>query len=146
MRDTTPVRIDGFARMPDHFFISYSSVDGLPFSLKLADDLASGPPAFTVWLDKRHLRPSEDWDEQIAEAIRACKALIFVMTSDSIAATSVCKQEWTRALRYKKPIIPLLAARDAEIPFRLEPRQRTNFTSANESALAKLRQHLTWMD
>ena len=146
MRDTTPVRIDGFARMPDHFFISYSSVDGLPFSLKLADDLASGPPAFTVWLDKRHLRPSEDWDEQIAEAIRACKALIFVMTSDSVAATSVCKQEWTRALRYKKPIIPLLAAPDAEMPFRLEPRQRINFTSAYDSSLAQLRRHLTWMD
>jgi hypothetical protein len=132
--------------MPDHFFISYSPVDALDFSLKLADDLLIGPPSFSIWLDKRHLRPADDWDEQIVEAIRTCKALIFVMTADSVTDRSVCKQEWTRALRYKKPIIPLLAARDAEIPFRLEPRQRTNFTSANESALAKLRQHLTWMD
>ena len=132
--------------MPDHFFISYSSADGLPFSLKLADDLAAGPPAFPIWLDKRYLRPSDDWDEQIVDAIRACKALIFVMTPDSVAATSVCKREWTRALRYKKPIIPLLAAADAEMPFRLEPRQRINFTSAYDSALAQLRRHLTWLD
>jgi hypothetical protein len=62
--------------MPDHFFISYSSVDALHFSLKLADDLLIGPPSFPIWLDKRHLRPSDDWDEQIVEAIRTCKALI----------------------------------------------------------------------
>ena len=132
--------------MPDHFFISYSAVDALNFSLKLADDILIGPPAFPIWLDKRHLRPSEDWDEQIVEAIRTCKALIFVMTPDSVTDSSVCKQEWTRALRYKKPIIPLLAAPDAEMPFRLAPRQRINFTSAYDSALAQLRQHLIWMD
>ena len=132
--------------MPDHFFISYSSADALPFSLKLADNLLAGPPIFPIWFDKRHLRPADDWDEQIVEAIRACKALIFVMTPDSVTDRSICKQEWTRALRYKKPIIPVLAAPDAEMPFRLEPRQRINFMSAYDSALAQLRQHFTWMD
>jgi len=68
------------------------------------------------------------------------------MTNDSVTDRSVCKQEWTRALRYKKPVIPLLAAPDAEMPFRLEPRQLINFTSAYDSALAKLRNHLKWMD
>lgn len=68
------------------------------------------------------------------------------MTPDSVTEGSVCKQDWTRALRYKKPIIPVLAAPDAEMPFRLEPRQRINFTSAYDPALAQLRQHLTWMD
>jgi hypothetical protein len=132
--------------MPEPFFISYSSADGLEFSLKLADDLLAGPPAFPIWLDKRHLRPADDWDEQIVEAIRTSKALLFVMTNDSVTDGSVCKQEWTRALRYKKPVIPILAAPDAEMPFRLEPRQRINFTTAYDSALAKLRQHLAWMD
>ena len=105
--------------MADHFFISYSSVDGVDFALKLANELAAGPPAIPVWVDKHHLRPGKDWDEQIVEAIRTCKGVVFVMTADSVSPLSVCKEEWGRALRYKKPIIPLLVSRDAELPFRL---------------------------
>ena len=41
--------------MPDHYFISYSSVDGADFALRLTDDLQSGPPPFSAWLDKRQL-------------------------------------------------------------------------------------------
>src|SRR5262245_16955529 len=132
--------------MSDHFFISYSPVDGINFSPKLADELAAGPPAFRVWLDKRNLRPSEDWDEQIVEAIRTCKGMIFVLTKDSVNPLSICKKEWVRALKYKKPIIPLLVSRDAEMPFRLEPREYINFTVSFEAALARLRKHLDWID
>jgi hypothetical protein len=64
--------------MSDHFFISYSSVDGIGFSLKLADELAAGPPPVPVWVDKRNLRPAEDWDEQIVEAIKTCKGRFLV--------------------------------------------------------------------
>jgi hypothetical protein len=77
--------------MSEHFVISYSAVDGRDFALKLADDLAAGPPTVSVWIDKRNLRPSEDWDEQIVEAIRACKGMIFIMTQDSVRINSVCK-------------------------------------------------------
>jgi hypothetical protein len=132
--------------MPEHFFISYSSVDGKDFSLKLADKLAAGPPAVDVWLDKRQLRPSEDWDEQIVEAIRTCKGMIFVMTKDSVSPQSVCKNEWVRALKYKKSIVPLLLTSDAELPFRLGSREYIDFTGSFDSALARLRDHLAWMD
>jgi hypothetical protein len=54
--------------MSEHFFISYSAVDGSDFSLLLADELAAGPPVIPVWIDKRNLRPGEDWDEQIVGA------------------------------------------------------------------------------
>jgi TIR domain len=64
--------------MSDQFFISYSSVDGIGFSLKLADELAAGPPPIPVWVDKRNLRPAEDWDEQIVEAIKTCKGRFLV--------------------------------------------------------------------
>ena len=47
--------------MADFFFISYSSVDGKDFALKLANELAAGPPSIPVWLDERDLRPGEDW-------------------------------------------------------------------------------------
>jgi tetratricopeptide (TPR) repeat protein len=132
--------------MSEFFFISYSSVDGKDFAMKLGDKLAAGPPEIPVWLDQRTLRPGEDWDEQLVEAIKRCKGMIFVMSADSVRPDSVCKHEWVRALRYKKPVIPLLLDRDAELPFRLGSREYINFTGAFDSALARLRNHLAWME
>ena len=71
--------------MADHFFISYSTVDGGDFALRLADELDAGPPPIPAWVDKRRLRPGEDWDDQIVDAIRTCKGLLFVMSLDSVA-------------------------------------------------------------
>ena len=68
----------------------------------------------------------EDWDDQIDEALRTCRAVLFVMTADSVTPTSVCKNEWARALAYKKPVVPLrfgttLADRDAVVEELLAP-------------------------
>ncbi|HEX6289575.1 MAG TPA: TIR domain-containing protein [Herpetosiphonaceae bacterium] len=128
--------------MAAHHFISYSSVDAQEFALELADKLVGGDPSFTIWLDKRELQAGDAWDQQIVEAIRDCESLIFVMTPDSVAENSVCKQEWTRALRYKKPVIPVLLDPQAEMPFRLEPRQHIDFTESFDRGLAKLRSRL----
>ena len=68
------------------------------------------------------------------------------MTRDSVSDTSACKQEWTRALTYKKPVVPLRLHADAELPFRLEPRQFIDFSSDVAVGLAKLRTHLQWLD
>jgi tetratricopeptide (TPR) repeat protein len=130
----------------DHFFISYSSTDGKELAVKLADSLVAGPPSVPIWIDVRHLRTGEDWDEQIVEAIRTCKGFLFVMTMDSVTPTSVCKNEWTRALKYKKPILPLHCSPDAELPFRLGSRQFIDFTSSFDTAIARLRNHLAWID
>src|SRR5271157_4699893 len=132
--------------MSDFFFISHSSVDGKDFAMKLEIDLAAGPPPIPVWLDERKLRPGEDWDEQVGEAIKMCKGMIFVMSADSVRRDSVCKNEWVRALKYKKPVIPLLLDRDAELPFRLGSREYINFSGSFDSPVAQLRKHLAWMD
>lgn len=131
--------------MPTHHFISYSVADAADFALKLCDAMQAGPPPISAWLDKRQLIPGRDWDEQLAEAIRACDSLLFIMTRDSVESTCTCTQEWTRALKYKKPIIPLRLHADAELPFRLEPRQYIDFTGNFDSALAQLRAHLQWL-
>jgi len=131
--------------MPNHHFISYSTIDAADFALKLCDALVAGPPSFQIWLDKRQLRPGEDWDEQLAEAIKVCESIIFVMTRDSVQPNCTCKQEWTRGLKYKKPVIPIRLHADAELPFRLEPRQFIDFTSNFETGLARLREHLQWL-
>jgi tetratricopeptide (TPR) repeat protein len=59
---------------------------------------------------------------------------------------SGCQDEWVRALRYKKPIIPLLVSRDAEVPFRLGSREYIDCTGSFDAALARLRKYLAWMD
>lgn len=132
--------------MVDRWFISYSTVDSKEFAWQLADELTVGPPQILVWLDQRDLRPAEDWDEQIVEALQTCKGLLFIMTRDSVQPNSVCKNEWVRALKYKKPIVPLLREREAELPFRLGSRQYIDFTGSPEAALARLRKHLAWVD
>jgi tetratricopeptide (TPR) repeat protein len=132
-------------------FISYSSADGEGFALRLRDALEAGPPPTPVWLDRRDIQPGQDWDTEISEALKACLSLLFVMTRDSVEDASVCKREWTRALKYKKPIVPVKLHADAEMPFRLDPRQHVDFTRALgsdeefNSALARLRQHLAWL-
>ena len=93
-------------------FISYSRVDGEDFALKLGDQLTAGPPSIGVWLDRRRLQPGIDWDEQLVEALRICEGFLYIMTTDSVSPNSECKKEWTRALKYRKPIIPLLVHRN----------------------------------
>jgi hypothetical protein len=132
--------------MSDFFFISHSSVDGKDFAMKLELELAAGPPPIPVWLDERKLRPGEDWDDQIADAIKTCKGMIFVVSADSVSPDSVCKNEWVRALMYKKPVIPLLLDPDAELPFRLESREYIDFSGSFDSPVAQLRKHLAWME
>jgi hypothetical protein len=131
--------------MEKHFFICYSRLDGKEPARSLASNLIKTPPPIRVWLDERKLRPGAYWDDQIVEALRTCSGLLFLMTRDSVHPSSECRHEWTRALRYKKPIIPLLFDPDAEMPLRLEPRQYVDFTGDHESALEQLRDQIGWL-
>jgi tetratricopeptide (TPR) repeat protein len=132
-------------------FISYSSADAREFALRLCAELEGGEPPRPVWLDRRDIRPGQDWDEAIAEAVKTCLSLLFVMTPDSVEDCSECKREWSYALRYKKPVIPLKLHPGAETPFRLGTRQHIDFTHTPESdggfgpSLARLREHLAWL-
>lgn len=131
--------------MSSHYFISYSTSDGETFAFHLHDELLAGSPSVPVWLDKRRLRIGTDWDRQVLEAIRDCDGVLFVMTRDSVDDESVCKDEWAKALAYKKPIAPLLFESGVEPPFLLQNRQHIDFTGAFEPALARLRLHLGWL-
>ena len=113
--------------MPNHHFISYSRIEAKDFALRLGEDLAKGAPPVRAWLDVQDIPAGVDWDDAIAEAIKACETLIFIMTPDSVRPDSQCKNEWAWALRYKKAVVPLLLNASAEAPFRLFSRQRIDY-------------------
>jgi tetratricopeptide (TPR) repeat protein len=131
--------------MAGHHFISYSGADAREFAFKLHDALEAGPPHVPAWLDKRDITPGQDWDAEIEKAIRDCESLLFVMSEDSVEERSVCKNEWTWALRCKKPIVPLRYHPGAVLPFRLGNYQYIDFTETFDQALARLRNHLHWL-
>jgi tetratricopeptide (TPR) repeat protein len=131
--------------MPQHHFISYSTAEALDFACHLHDALESGTPKIEAWLDKRDLKDGIDFDTQIHGAIRDCVTLLFVMTPDSVSDTSFAYDEWSLALKHKKPVIPLLL-KPCEAPFRLQNRQYIDFSSDFDAGIARLREHLRWMD
>lgn len=70
--------------------------------------------------------------------------VLFVMTTDSVRDDSGCRNEWTWALKYGKPVIPVRLQRDAELPFRLGSRQYVDFSDDVEAGLARLRLVCRW--
>ncbi|QDU39615.1 Tetratricopeptide repeat protein [Maioricimonas rarisocia] len=132
--------------MSGHHFLSYSRADAGDFADKLFDGLQNGIPPVEVWMDRRCLHPGPSFDSQLAEAIRRCKTLLFVMSYDSVEETSVCKSEWLWALKYKKPVVPLLLHSGLEPPFLLGARQMLDCTRGAVEAVPRLRDHLLWLD
>lgn len=132
-----------------HCFISYTNAkteaEAMQFAIKLADKLKGEPPHIDVWIDNRSIQAG-NWDEQVSEAIKNCKCLLFIATPDSVTNESICADEIDWALRYKKIVIPLLLYKDVEIPFRLSRRKFVDFTDDFETALSQLRNLIAWLD
>lgn len=130
-----------------HCFISYSNADGLEFATKLATELEGGHPFIKVWFDKNEMSSSgDDWDEQISSAISNSKCLLFVMSVDSTGKGSNCKEEWTWALKCKRPVICLVIGEKFEEQFRLNNRQKIFFNSNFDAGLGQLKLALARLD
>jgi len=124
-------------------FICYSKIDGEEFALKLFDALLNREPSIQAWIEKRNISPGKTLDEQIRAAIRTCECLLFVVTKDSVQNSSACRMEWTKALQYKKPVIPIILHSDAALPWRLGTPKCIDFSGDFVRALSSLAIHLT---
>jgi tetratricopeptide (TPR) repeat protein len=123
-------------------FISYSHLDGTDQAFALHDDLLTGVPVFECWLDKPDLRAGGIWSGGVSDAIADCETVLFLMTADSVTPNSICTNECSRALRFKKPLIPLLFKAGVTPPFLLETRQYIDFTRSVDVGMANLRKYL----
>src|SRR5262245_50247682 len=127
--------------MPENVFLSYARQDGEAFAHKLHDRLEADNTL--AWLDRRDIKPGDIWDLAIDNAIRDCWAFLFIMTPGSVASEN-CHDEWSRALSFKKPIVPLLVATTTP-PMRLHRLQYIDFRDNFDKGLAQLEEHLSWM-
>ncbi len=84
-------------------FISYAHED-TAFIRTLANDLRRRQ--VSVWFDER-LHPGQDWQVQLASAIRAVDALVLVMSPPCVTSPYV-RWEIDHSKAEKKPIFPLL--------------------------------------
>jgi len=132
-----------------HCFISYSNAkteqEAVQFAIKLADKLKGEPPHIDIWVDNRSIQAG-NWDEQVSNAIKSCKCLLFVASPDSVMENSICADEVNWALKYKKVVIPLIVYKDVEVPFRLSRRKFVDFTGDFGVALSQLRNLIAWLD
>jgi WD40 repeat protein len=95
---TDPARLDAF--------ISYRRIpEDTAFVDRLQDDLARRGKQ--VWVDRAKIEPAADWEVRIARGIRNAKALIFVITPESVVSRD-CLYELEQAAQLHKLIVPVV--------------------------------------
>ncbi|MFN8418315.1 MAG: toll/interleukin-1 receptor domain-containing protein [Anaerolineae bacterium] len=114
-------------------FISYSRVDK-DFAVQLATFLNTYD--LTVWLDVSNIPHGANWDMEVQRGLDSSDTMLVLLSPDSVASENVA-DEWSYFINKDKPIIPLLV-RPCEVPFRLQRRQRVNFTGDQREALGQL--------
>jgi tetratricopeptide (TPR) repeat protein len=116
-------------------FVSYSRRDQA-FVEKLRDRLESA--GLGVWVDVEGLYAGEEFWPEVANAIDAAVAFVFVMTPDSIASR-FCGMELERAIAGQKRIVPL-CRRDVDADTlnpELAKRQWVFFRDSDDPAAAE---------
>jgi formylglycine-generating enzyme required for sulfatase activity len=105
-------------------FVSYSRtnkevIDRLVRFLKAAD--------YDVWLDREKIKPTEAWRERIREAIHHSDGVI-LCGSPGWCSSEFCPWEYELALKYGKPLVPVLIAPDTRLPDVFVSRQFIDFS------------------
>lgn len=87
-------------------FISYRRIpEDMAFVDHLEEDLAARGKH--VWVDREKIEPAANWSERVARGISNAKALIFVITPESVVSRE-CLHELESATQLHKLIVPVV--------------------------------------
>ncbi len=86
-----------------HLFICYAHTEK-QFVKELSDILQTLD--YSPWYDKDILA-GQNWETRLFDEIDKCDAFIYVLSPESISS-KWCRKEFNRALKQRKPVIPLL--------------------------------------
>jgi hypothetical protein len=125
--------VDEQKQMEGKIFFSYSRFDA-SFALKLAKDLRAAN--LSVWIDQMDIPPGAQWDLTVEEALRACVAVLVILSPKAVGSRSVM-DEVSFALDGNRKILPVVY-KTCEIPFRLRRLQQVDFTSDYSTGLLAL--------
>ena len=111
-------------------FVSYAREDSA-FALRLAADLKAR--GAHVWLDQLDIRPGQQWDREVEQALTNCSEMLAILSPAAIDSNNVM-DEVGFALEEQRAVIPILH-QDCRVPFRLRRVQYIDFRSGYEKAL-----------
>ena len=111
-----------------YVFISYSRKDK-EFAIRLAADLEG--KGTKVWIDQSGIQAGDQWRKSIQQALDGCKALVLIISPDSMASEYV-EKEWQYILTKGKRIIPVLYRTAENISFELIGLQHIDFRSEDD--------------
>jgi WD40 repeat protein len=134
-------------------FVSYRRIPAdAAFVDGLQQDLAKR--GMRVWVDREEIEPASDWAERIVRGIDASKALIFVITPESVRSAE-CLRELDKAVELHKLVVPVLLREVAdrrELPEALARPNWVMFTPGSDPGHAidalteALSEDLEWRD
>jgi WD40 repeat protein len=150
-----PVATDDAAAVPARLdaFISYRRV---PEDAGFVDYLegALAGRGKHVWVDRAKIEPAADWSQRIALGIRNARALIFVVTPESVVSRE-CLRELDAAVQLHKLIVPVVLreiSQDAKLPESLRRPNWILFATDRDreralgEVIAALEEDLDWRD
>jgi hypothetical protein len=120
-------------------FFSYAREDS-SFALRLAADLKTN--GANVWLDQLDIRPSQQWDREVEQALRMCSEMLAILSPAAIDSNNVM-DEIGLALDERKTVIPVLRT-ECTVPLRVRRFQYIDFRSDYDLGLQALVRALTW--
>ena len=114
-------------------FLSYAREDSAS-ALRIAADLKRA--GTMVWLDQIDIRPGQQWDLEVENALATCAEMIVILSRAAVVSKNVM-DEIGYALEENKRVIPLMIE-DCRIPLRLRRVQHIDFRSDYQRALETL--------